>query len=308
MCKNTSTDNSVVKETMQMHNGITFWSNIYQNAPKLYIPSTQFDIGFTIVSFCIISLLRLINEFIWINILEFNPNSYKTIESASALTSLAHALVLCSGLYAALVSQPYVPSAPIASAPKDYQFAVTALLQMCTGYMFYDAIFMIKSNGWSIHPDDVSFLGHHVVTILYMSQTRVLGVGHISAMSLMFTGELTNPLQNGHLITKFGIQLAAKGSLFHVLHPYLEFVYSLIYLIMRGLVGFVQIAHISYHMLCTKEGRNNVSLKVSVLWVLMIWGILIGSIPWTKECLEMIKDGLDVKYDESWNYGPRYEL
>ncbi len=304
MCNGTS------KEKVHTHTNkvFQFWSNFYDSCPKLYLPYTQFDIGFTIVSFFVISLLRLFNEYIFINILRFDGSTYKTIESAAALTSLTHAIVLCHGLWNLLISQPYVPCAKIESTPKAYQSGVTAMLQMCTGYMFYDAIFMIRSNGWSMHPDDTSYFAHHFVTILYMSQTRVLGLGHISAMGLMFTGEVTNPLQNGHLITKFGIQMASKGSLFHILHPYIELAFSFAYFIFRAIVGPIQIAHITYDLLLTKRGRTNVPLIVSISWVVMIWGIIIGSIPWTKECLDMISDGLQVKYDESWNYGPRYEL
>lgn len=290
-----------------LKSGVLFWSNLYKRAPKIYVPFTNFDIGFSIISWCLICLLRLLNEYIFVNILEFDPTTYKTIESASAMTSLTHAIVLCTGLWSVLTSQPYVPSARLDSAPEEYQMAVTALLQLCTGYMFYDGTFMCRSNGWSIHPEDVAFFGHHLVTIMYMSQCRVLGYGHISAMGLMFTGELTNPFQNGHLITKFGIQLASSGSFFHTIHPYVEYIFAITYFIVRAFVGPTQIAHITYHFLFTKQGRT-VPFIVSIFWILMIWGIILGSIPWTKECLTMIQDGLKVKYDESWDYGPRYEL
>mmetsp|Transcript_14413 Transcript_14413/g.17519 ORF Transcript_14413/g.17519 Transcript_14413/m.17519 type:complete len:303 (-) Transcript_14413:83-991(-) len=296
-------------ETESDTNGLVkFWSNLYNKAPKLYIPFTQFDIGFTILGTCIISIIRLMSEYCYINILEFNPNTYKTVESSAAVTSITHAIILCTGLWACLTNQPYIPSAKIETSPKSYQAAVTALLQLCTGYMMYDAIFMARSNNWSFHPDDVPFLAHHVVTVLYMSQTRVLGAGHISAMGLMFTGECTNPFQNGHLITKFGIQLAQDGSLFHILHPYVELTFAVTYFFVRAFVGPIQIAHITYDLLFTESGRNNISLKVSILWVIMIWGIIIGSYPWTMECLEMAKTGLQVKYGVDFDYGPRYEL
>lgn len=291
-----------------MNKLVLFWSDLYNSAPKLYFPFTQFDVGFTILSLCTISLLRLLNEYIYINIIGFNPKTYKTIESAAAVTSIVHAIVLCSGLWSVLISRPCIPSARMDSGTKEYVLAVTALLQLCTGYMFYDAIFMVRSNGWAVHPEDVAFLGHHVVTIVYMSQTRVIGAGHISAMILMFAGELTNPLQNAHLMTKFGIQMAAEGSLFHILHPYVEYAFSIAYFIMRGLVAPFLLAYNAYDLLLTKNGRANVPLGVSIFWIIMSSGIVIGSIPWTKECLQMMKDGLKVKYDENWDYGSRYEL
>lgn len=293
---------------MPMPKGVLRWSNLYNSAPKLYIPFTQFDIGFSILSFCILCLLRLCSEYLFIHILQFNPNSHKTIESASSLVSSIHATVLCSGLWPVLRSQPYNPIARIDSAPKEYQSAVTALLSLCTGYMVYDFIFMIRSNDWEIHPDDVAFMGHHVGTSVYMSSCRIMGMGHISAMSLMFTGELSNPFHNGHLITKFGIQLAPEGSIFHIIHPYMELAFCFIYVIMRGFVGPLQNIHITYQLLFTKEGRANVNIIVSLLAIFVIWGVILGSIPWTKECWSMLKDGLEVKYDQNWDYGPRYEL
>lgn len=289
----------------KMNKIIQFWSSLYNSAPKLYIPFTRFDIGFSILSCCIICLIRLLNQYIFTNILEFNPNSLKTMESAACLTSSVHAMVLCSGLWPVLMSQPYVPSARIDSAPKEYQMAVSALLQLCTGYMLYDAIFMLKGNGWSIYPGDIAYFQHHLVTVLYMTQTRVIGYGHISAMGLMFTGELTNPLQNSHCITKYGIQLAQQGSLFHILHPYVEFAYGILYFIVRAIVGPIQIIHFAYHFLFTK---TNVPLRVSIPWVVMSSGVIIGSIPWTVEAWQMLRNGLEVKYHENWDYGERYEL
>lgn len=296
------------KTVKTMKKLVYFWNDLYNAAPKLCIPFTQLDMAFSLISCVIICGLRLVFEYFYINILEFNPKTYKTIESAASLTSISHALVLVTGLWAVLTSQPYVPSATIKSAPKEYQNAVTALLQLCTGYMFYDAIFMYRSNGWTLHPDDVAFLGHHIVTVFYMNQCRVLGVGHVSAMGLMFTGEITNPMQNGHLVTKFGIQMAEDGSLFHLLHPYMEFSLSVTYFIFRAFIGPSQIVHNAYDFLLTKRGRENVSMKVSIFWVIISGGILVGSIPWTIESWEMIADGLEVKYDENWDYGPRYEI
>mmetsp|Transcript_6411 Transcript_6411/g.7957 ORF Transcript_6411/g.7957 Transcript_6411/m.7957 type:complete len:303 (-) Transcript_6411:98-1006(-) len=286
------------------------WSKINDAAPKVYVPFTKFDIGITILSTVILSSIRLCSEYAFIHILNYNPNTYKTYESAAACTSILHAIVLCSGLWSVLRSHPYDICAKMEHAPKAYQKASVALIQMCTGYMIYDAIFMCKSNGWSFHDEDKAFLFHHIVTTLYMSQTRVLGVGHISAMALMFTGELSNPVQNGHLITKFGIQMKAHDAqhIFHTVHPFMEMIFAIVYFILRAFVGPVQVVHISYQLLFTKKGRENVSLLVSIVWSVMIFGIIIGSIPWTIESWDMICDGLTVKYDKDWDYGPRYEL
>ena len=41
------------------------YSSVKDSAPKLYIPFTKFDIGFTIISFFVICTLRLLNEYIF---------------------------------------------------------------------------------------------------------------------------------------------------------------------------------------------------------------------------------------------------
>jgi hypothetical protein len=290
------------------HPALKSWSRLYEATPKIYLPFTEFDIGFVLVSLSVCSSFRLLSEFLFINVLKFNPNTYKTVESAGGLTSMAHAIVLLFGLYHCLISQPYIPSAKIQGTPIHYQNSVSTMLQMCTGYMLYDLFFMARANNWTFHEDDIAFCGHHVVTMLYMSQCRVLGVGHISAMGLMFTGEFSNPLQNGHLVTKFAIQQShlSPTSFFHIIHPFVEYAFAVVYAIMRGIVGPIQIHHIAYDLLFTKQGKANVPIVVSIIWSIMIFGIIGGSLPWTMECIDMLKDGLKVKYDESWDYGPRY--
>ena len=218
-----------------------------------------------------------------------------------------HSLLLCPALWQTLRSQPYKPSASIVNAPKYYQEAVTALLQLCSGYMVYDFVYMIKDNGWKIHPDDVAFIGHHVVTIVYMAHVRVLKAGHISAMTMMFSGEFTNPMQSAHSVTRFAIQMTKADSFWHKVHPFVELVYAVFYALFRAVVGPLQIIHIAYDMF-SKEGKKNVPIYISILWVAMLSGIIIGSIPWTMESVDMIRDGLNVKYNETFDYGPRFEL
>ena len=140
-----------------------------------------------------------------------------------------------------------------------------------------------------------------------MNSARLVGAGHISALTLMWSGEFTNPLQNVHSISRFAIQMVGDESLWHFFHPYIELVFAAFYFFFRALLAPPQIAHLSYDLL-TKEGRKNVPWYVSIFWIPLCSGIIIGSIPWTLEALDMVKDGLVVKYDKSFDYGPRYEL
>ena len=286
---------------------LKLWAGLYNAAPKLYIPGTKFDVAFTILAVLFMTFLRFINTYLYLDILNFDPSNPRTKYAIVCTSSAMHSLMLVPSLWSVLRDQPYKPSASIASAPKYYQATVTALLQLCTGYMIYDFIFMIRDNGWALHPDDIPFAAHHFVTVLYMSQTRVLGAGHISAMTLMWSGEFSNPLQNAHNVSRFAIQMMPLDTFWHAMHPYVELTFACVYCFMRAVVGPLQIIHITYDLL-TKEGRKNIPWWTIVLWIIMIWGIILGSIPWTIESYDMVMDGLDVKYTKDWDYGPRFEF
>ena len=296
-----------MKENKEIVPGLMkFWGGMYNFLPKTYFPGTDLAIGMTLVSSMFFTLVRTIYEYLYTEVL-FDGENAKTLSMASCNTSMTHSLLLVPSLWQVLRNQPYRPAASIVGTPKYYQDAVHALLQFCTGYMLYDFVFLLKDNGWAVHPDDVAFIGHHFVTVIYMTQTRVLKAGHISAITLMWSGEFTNPMQNCHCISRFAIQLAQSGSFWHLAHPYIELVYATFYSFFRAVVGPLQIVHITYDLL-TKEGRKNIPLYIAIPWIIMINGIIIGSIPWTKEAIDMVKDGLHVTYHETYDYGERYEL
>jgi len=287
---------------------LKFWSDLYTATPKIYLPCTEFDVCFTILSCIIILGIRFVNQYLFYQTILGWPDNYRTSFCAACTTSIIHSIVLCVTLGIILFDQPYIPSAKLSDAPKYWQNATLAMLQMCTGYMCYDMIGMLVDNNWAPHPDDSLYFAHHFVTIFYMSQTRVLGSGVISAMSLMFTGELTNPFQNSNEVVRHAVQIADIGNTWHVLHPYVELAYGATYSIMRSFVAPLQMIHLSYDLLFTKTGRQNVPIYIGILWVIMMWGIVLGSWPWTMEAIEMVKDGLNIKYDQSWDFGPRFEL
>jgi len=288
---------------------VRLWGNLYATLPKVYIPNTNFAIGLTLYSAFFFSSLRFFYDYVYVTILEFPSEHPKTKYMAACTVSLTHSLLLVPALWQVLRSQPYKPSAKIDGTPLYYQNAVTALLQLCTGYMLYDPIFIIKDNSWSVHSDDVPFLLHHLVTIIYMSQVRILGAGHISAMTMMFSGEVTNPFQSTDSVVRFAIQLAKPGSVWHVIHPYVEYVFAFSYAFVRSIVGPLQILHIAYDLLLTREGRSNVKPYISVVWIILLSAIIVGSIPWIEDCVEMVRDGVEVvKYDSSYDYGPKFEL
>jgi hypothetical protein len=286
---------------------LRFWSGLYSAVPKINIPGTQFDIFFAVLSALFLTTVRILFANLYTSVLEWDGENIRTKNVASYSVSIVHSLVLCVGLWSVLKDQPYAPMAKMNIAPKYWQDASTALMQFCTGYMVYDFMFIMIERDWVPKPEDYAFLAHHVVTALYMSQTRALGYGHISAMGLMFTGEVTNPSQSFHSITRYAIQMVSSDSLWHAVHPYAEILHAAMYGFVRSVVGPLQILHISCLLIFTKQGRS-IPFRISIPWMIMTWGIIIGSIPWTLEGIEMVKDGLTVKYHKDYDYGPGFEL
>lgn len=278
------------------------WGGLYNATPKICIPGTNLDIGFALLSSLLMTAVRFTQEYIFSEILGFDLMNPKAHRMAIFASSATHSCLLVPALWSVLCDQPYVPSASIKNAPQYYKDATNALLSLCSGYMLYDFFFMVKDAGWTLKPDDIAFAGHHVVTLVYMSGVRVMGAGHISAMTLMWSGEFTNPIHNLHNISRFAIQLTDEDSFWHVINPYIELVFAVMYTFFRALVGPMQIIHLSYDLL-TKEGRKNVPWYVSAFLIPMCSGIIIGSIPWTIESWDMMKDGLNVKYHKDYDYG-----
>ena len=302
MCQNTSLK---VRETSSSI--IKAWSTLYNFTPKLYLPGTKFDVLFAGLSALILTVFRIFFINLYTSVLEWDGSNIRTKSVSAYSVSIVHSLMLCFGLWPILRDQRYSPLAKMNVAPKYWQDASTALMQFCTGYMIYDFTFMLKESGWIPKTEDYAFLAHHVVTTLYMSQTRVLGYGHVSAMGLMFTGEITNPLQSFHSISRYAIQMAPSHSLWHVVHPYAELLHAVLYGFVRAVIGPLQISHISYLLIFTKQGKS-IPFLVSIPWIIMIWGIILGSIPWTLEAVGMAMDGLTVKYHKDYDYGPGFEL
>lgn len=288
---------------------LRFWGAYYNSVPKIYLPGTKFDIAFTVVNSVFIFGMRLLFDFFYQGHLKWDSNNKRTTDCAACSASVIFSVLLCTGLASALhCNRPFLPTAKMSDAPKWWRDVADAFLQLCTAYMFYDVIGMLMDNNWTIHPEDWAFVGHHVVTAIMMTQCRVLGVGHMSSMALMLTGESTNPFQNAMYICRYAIQIEPVGTVWHVVHPYSELIYAALYSVMRLVVGPLQVIHITYHLLFTKLGKERVSLLTSCFWVFIIWGIILGSLPWTFEAIEMLKDGLEVKYDRHFDYGPRFEL
>jgi hypothetical protein len=187
------------------------------------------------------------------------------------------------------------PCAKMSAAPQWWQDSVTTLLQFCTGYMIYDALIQFGADKWVpgqgfvLSAGDWMFLGHHFATAFYMTSTRIAGAGHVSALLLMFAGEFTAPMMNLRRIGRIveGTQGCAIP-LVTTLYPYVNWVYALLYASFRIVVGPLLGVYISYDLIGTKEGRANVPLGLSIAWLTMCWGVIIGSIPWIKDAISIL--------------------
>merc|ERR1712232_925737 len=186
--------------------------------------------------------------------------------------------------------------------PEWWQKGTNALLEFCTGYMLYDGLynsvyrfFDPESMSFHITTEHWCYLGHHFATSFYMTSVRINGAGHLSAMIIMFFGEITNPVQNSRsaiqTMLKMG-ECCSSTFLETTVYPLVDFLYALMYAIIRvGLNPYLNI-RITYDFLFTKEGRERMALPLSLSLLFMLWGVTFGTIPWCFESVELVKTHL----------------
>ncbi|CAJ1931417.1 unnamed protein product [Cylindrotheca closterium] len=288
----------------------------YRSLPKV-IQIGKLDFTFTFVSFAALSVIRTIFFQLLTAYYGWPIRSKMTTDAAASLASIVHSIVLCWLLtewFWKLGFRAYFPSGKLSDHNSDMKDSAVACLQVCTGYMLFDALWLIGNsyqlNILPLTEFETLVLAHHVLTSFYMISCRVIGAGHISAMILMLTGEISNPLMNGMFVTRFAIQLeCCKHSEFIVmLHSLLEPSFAVVYIIFRTTIGPACAIHLAWDVLCTKQGRQNIPLLLSVFWVIMVIGVLVGSGPFIGEAIEMLQDGWKLKYTPDYDYGDRYRI
>lgn len=139
-----------------------------------------------------------------------------------------------------------------------------------------------------LHPDDFMFLGHHLATTLYMTSARIIGAGHQSAMMCMLLGELTNPLHNSFYIAQAAQKLdCCNGAFSQAAFRMIEISFAALYCVMRVIIGPIFCLHMTYNLWVV--GRKHINKVLLVVWTLLIWAVLIGSIPWVVECWQTLQ-------------------
>lgn len=158
----------------------------------------------------------------------------------------------------------------------------------------YDAAIQFIADRWipgsgpTLSVADWMFIAHHAVTALYMTSARLIRAGHMSAMALMFLGELTAPIMNVLRISNTAASIDSSVGWLQAAHPYFEYAFALLYITFRTVIGPICALHLTYDLLFTKKGRKNVPIQLSIVWLLMCWGVLLGSIPWIKVSLNIL--------------------
>jgi len=273
------------------------WVHLYRSTPKLYLPYTKIDIFFSLLCAIAFSTLRITFRHV-LYYFGWPVGGEDTYFAAACMTSFWHSTLILPGLASLLLSQPFVPSGKLETSPQWYQDATHSILSYCTGYMIYDSILGYVIETWQpgigpvLTTDDWTFVGHHILTSLYMLSCRLISAGHVSAMILMFNGEFSAPIMNMHFFLEKALeQECCKGiECLPSLFAYNEQVFSIVYLVCRVMVSPFVISYVSYDLLF-KRGREkrDVPLWLAISWMPMCWGVQFGSIPWIMTCMEKVK-------------------
>jgi hypothetical protein len=105
----------------------------------------------------------------------------------------------------------------------------------------------------------------------------------------MLLGELSNPFQNGSYSLAHAIQLpCCNGAMVQQLHYVVEFLFALVYFVIRAIIAPVVFVHVTFCLLFAAT-RKNIPLWMRIFWIVMIWGVEIGSYAWIKECWRLLQ-------------------
>ena len=301
-------------------------SNIF--IPK-YVPFHlhiyHVDVTLTIVSAILLGLIRYGAEYGMVFLFHWPHHSYITKNAAASVAAIFHSIQLVPSLFVCFRYLPVLTTSTTGTSttttntsrnhhrhhhqynPSQHMMVVSdtdtwwkdtvdALLQFCTGYMMYDGIlniiYMKLNIVGQITTEDYLFLGHHCATILYMTSVRYIQQGHQSAMICMLLGEMTNPFHNMYYIATAAQTLSCcNGTLSTFMLHYITLAFAVSYVLVRTVVGPFVFVHLTYNLWTT--GRRNdgypIPLSLLVMWTILIWGVILGSIPWIIECYHMIQ-------------------
>lgn len=285
------------------------WIYLHRSVPRFLVwkVSGTSDLDFSLAFVAVLALssvrllfLRLLVSAGW-PAESSAPGEYigwaMTLEAAGSLTSIVQSSLLSISLAACFLAQPYIPSARMDASPPWWRDAAEALIQLCMGCMLYDALKLFLIKGWddnfgwqALDEMDCVFASHHLAMAVYMMTARLVGAGHQSAMILVYTGEVTSPIMHAHAMLRIAMRLrCCQGAVTDTLLTFVEYAFIGTYCLFRIAVGPVAAAHLTYDLLFTRQGRQNVPLWLSIpAWMPLCWGVTIGPMLWIKDALEML--------------------
>ena len=161
------------------------WTNLYDSVPKVVLPFTDVDITFTVISAVLFACIDYSSAHAMRSVAKWPLKESRAI--GGSLATIVHSSVLVGGLFACLRKEQYRPSCRLDSHARWFKEVSTALIQLCTGYMLYDALVQFIADRWVqgsgpvLSVADWMFLGHHFATSFYMTSARVIKAGHMSA-------------------------------------------------------------------------------------------------------------------------------
>ena len=214
----------------------------------------------------------------------------QTNSNISCMVSLSHSSCMILPLFQCLFTQPYQPTRELSKAPKYWQLSADALLQFCTAYMVQDSFCLVyKGLRKGLQPGDELFLGHHFATITYMTQCRWIAAGHISTMTCILIGEISNPFMMIRFITKAASEsICCNGPRVAAIFSVSTIIYAILYFIARSFLmpGFFLYKFHDFFL----SGQKSVPFGLCVYWYTAILAIIVGSYGYIIESLEMIQD------------------
>jgi hypothetical protein len=276
------------------------WLKLSNATPTMCFPGTKLDFGFAILWAALFFTFRII--VIQIMLCFGWPEGEKVTSdsAASAVAGLFQSPNLVPVLFVLLTAIPYMPSAAIEQYPKWWQNCTDAMLQMCTGYMIYDSLVIVRAYGWNpmaVEGDDFLYLVHHFMTTFYMTSTRIVGAGQASALMCMFLGEASNPTFNLYLFCKNAMTLdCCNGVLMQKMLIASEVLAAIWYLPFRAVLGPIILGlNTTIQLSISKSARKNIPLLLRLIWIAMIWAVLLGSVPWIIDFWNLLMENLGLK-------------
>jgi len=274
------------------------WLRLYHAAPNVRI--SGLDSGFMLVCACFFYAARVMIRHTLYSFGWPVEGTVTRTAAASLVGGLCHSPLLVPISYVLMRNVPnYNPSAALKDHPPWWQQAADAALQFCSGYFLYDTIvgFLIEAyipgRGFVLDGKALLFLVHHILSLFYLTSTRFLRAGEQSLFMCVLIGETTNPPFNSYLVCQQAKELACcNGPIAMQIIRAIEIVASVTYIPFRAVIGPLVGIHMSYNLLFSPAAKANIPVAIRIIWVTVLWGIGIGSIPYVFEFAEVFKKHL----------------